>query len=53
MFFNFERNGSDTVKVFVSWSGELSQKFAAALKEWLEQCIQSVEVFFSSEDIEK
>ena len=41
------------MKVFVSWSGELSQKFAGALKEWLEQCIQSVEVFFSSEDIEK
>lgn len=41
------------MKVFVSWSGELSQKFAGALKEWVEQCIQSVEVFFSSEDIEK
>ncbi|MBR4335917.1 MAG: toll/interleukin-1 receptor domain-containing protein [Clostridia bacterium] len=41
------------MKVFVSWSGELSQKYAKALKEWLEQCIQSVEVFFSSEDIEK
>ncbi len=33
------------MKVFVSWSGELSQKYAKALKEWLEQCIQSVEVF--------
>ena len=45
--------GDRKMKVFVSWSGELSQKFAEALKEWLEQCIQSVEVFFSSEDIEK
>lgn len=45
--------GDKTMKVFVSWSGEQSQKFAEALKEWLEQCIQSVEVFFSSEDIEK
>lgn len=45
--------GDDQMKVFVSWSGEQSQKFAEALKEWLEQCIQSVEVFFSSEDIEK
>ena len=45
--------GDETMKVFVSWSGEQSQKFAEALKEWLEQCIQSVEVFFSSEDIEK
>ncbi len=42
-----------SVKVFVSWSGELSQKYAQILKDWLEQCIQSVEVFFSSEDIEK
>jgi len=45
--------GDDKMKVFVSWSGEQSQKIAEALKEWLEQCIQSVEVFFSSEDIEK
>lgn len=41
------------MKVFISWSGEMSKMFAAALKEWLEQCIQSLEVFFSSEDIEK
>lgn len=45
--------GEETMKVFVSWSGEQSQKFAGALKDWLEQCIQSVEVFFSSDDIEK
>ena len=53
MFFDCEGNGSDNVKVFVSWSGELSKKYAAFLKNWLEQCIQSVEVFFSAEDIEK
>ena len=53
MFNNFERNGSDDMKVFVSWSGELSKKYASFLKIWLEQCIQSVEVFFSAEDIEK
>ena len=53
MYFDFKRIEDNTMKVFVSWSGELSQKFAGALKEWLEQCIQSVEVFFSSEDIEK
>lgn len=47
------RFGGENMKVFVSWSGEQSQRFAEALKEWLEQCIQSVEVFFSSEDIEK
>ena len=53
MFLDFERNGSDIMKVFVSWSGELSKKYASFLKNWLEQCIQSVEVFFSAEDIEK
>ena len=41
------------MKVFISWSGEASQKYAGAIKEWLEQCIQSLEVFYSSEDIEK
>lgn len=41
------------MKVFVSWSGELSKKLSEFLKTWLEQCIQSVEVFFSPEDIEK
>lgn len=41
------------MKVFISWSGETSQKSAQALKDWLEQCIQTLEVFFSSEDIEK
>lgn len=34
------------MKVFVSWSGELSQKFAELLKSWIEQCIQSADVFF-------
>lgn len=41
------------MKVFISWSGKLSQKIAEELKNWLEQCIQSLEVFYSKEDIEK
>ena len=41
------------MKIFVSWSGELSQKFADLLKTWIEQCIQSADVFFSRDDIEK
>lgn len=53
MFFDYERKGSDIMKVFVSWSGDFSKRYAAFLKNWLEQCIQSVEVFFSAEDIEK
>lgn len=41
------------MKVFVSWSGELSQSIAKVLKKWIPCIIQSVEVFYSSEDIEK
>ena len=41
------------MKVFVSWSGKLSQQVAEELKKWLQQCIQSLEVFYSDQDIEK
>lgn len=41
------------MKIFVSWSGELSKKIAETLKKWLPCFIQATEVFFSPEDIEK
>ena len=41
------------MKIFVSWSGETSHKIAETLKTWIPSMIQSVEIFFSSEDIEK
>ncbi|HEX8148296.1 MAG TPA: hypothetical protein VF591_14045 [Pyrinomonadaceae bacterium] len=41
------------MKVFVSWSGILSQKVALFLKEWFPNVIQSVELYVSSEDIDK
>ena len=41
------------MKVFVSWSGELSKEIAEVLKKWIPCIIQSVEVFYSPEDIEK
>lgn len=41
------------MKVFVSWSGDLSKNVATELKKWLPCIIQSLEVFFSPEDIEK
>ena len=41
------------MKIFISWSGSLSQNIAECLKEWLPCFIQSIEVFFSSNDIEK
>lgn len=41
------------MKVFVSWSGEVSLSVAKALKSWLPNVIQAVDVFVSSEDIGK
>lgn len=41
------------MKVFISWSGELSHNIAKLLKEWIENVIQSAECFLSSEDIDK
>lgn len=41
------------MKVFISWSGELSNAVAQVLKKYLPCIIQNAEVFCSSEDIEK
>lgn len=38
------------MKVFISWSGHLSQKVAEALHLWLPVMIQSIEPYVSSED---
>ena len=41
------------MKLFISWSGEFSQKVAKKLSIWIPTIIQSVEVFYSSDDIAK
>jgi len=41
------------MKVFISWSGELSGKVAVILKNWLLSVFTSAEAFVSSEDISK
>jgi hypothetical protein len=41
------------MKVFVSWSGELSRHLASAIDTWLPKVLQLVTTYFTPEDIEK
>jgi hypothetical protein len=41
------------LKVFLSWSGDLSHEFAEILCDWLPVVLQNVKPFFTPDDIEK
>lgn len=42
-----------STKVFISWSGDLSEKLASALRDWLPSALQFVKPYFTPADIEK
>lgn len=41
------------MKVFISWSGELSRQIAQAIREWLPSILQTVKPYFTPDDLEK
>lgn len=41
------------MKVFISWSGELSEVLAGKLRDWLPNVIQRVQPYFTPKDIDK
>lgn len=41
------------MKVFISWSGELSQRLGTAFKDWIPDVLQAVHPYFTPEDIKK
>ena len=41
------------MKVFICWSGPLSQKLGESLRNWIPNVIQSVEPYFTPSDVDK
>lgn len=41
------------MKVFISWSGDLSKRLAEALRDWFPDVIQVIETFFTPADVDK
>src|ERR1044072_5215754 len=41
------------MKVFISWSGELSRDVASLLRSWIQDVLQETETWISTDDIDK
>ncbi|SHG23905.1 toll/interleukin-1 receptor domain-containing protein [Bradyrhizobium erythrophlei] len=41
------------MRVFISWSGELSRQLSEAIRDWLPSALQSVRPYFTPSDIDK
>lgn len=53
MYIKRNYKGEGKMKVFISWSGDVSFQVAKILKEWIPCIIQEAQPYFSSEDIDK
>lgn len=45
--------GNIQMKIFISWSGDLSKRIADTMNKWLPCLLQTIKIFYSPEDIEK
>lgn len=41
------------MKVFISWSGDVSRELAEVLRDWLPQVVQAAKPYFTPNDVEK
>lgn len=41
------------MKVFLSWSGDLSKRVATELREWIPLVLQNIDPYMSEEDLDK
>ena len=41
------------MKIFISWSGERSQKIAELFKDWIQCVIQAAKPWISSHDVDR
>ena len=46
-------SGGSALRVFISWSGELSRELGEAIRDWLPSALQFVKPYFTPKDIEK
>jgi hypothetical protein len=50
---DFFRDGKSVMKVFISWSGQVSKRLAESIRDWLPGVLQLVTPYFTPSDIEK
>ena len=41
------------MRMFISWSGDVSERIAKIISDWIPDVLQSIEPFYSNENIRK